>query len=159
MEYVMKKLNDTIRVTGIVNLHFFEFDNDFATVGERQPLYELVYVNSGKLQIRSEDYSGELRRRQMILHRPNTEHALFCGAEDATTVIIIGFECDGSVVDRFSHVPVELSDGEIKQLAEIVKEGRNVFKPPYNKPVYDMKRKNTSASARSKCSVFCWNPL
>lgn len=141
MEYVMKKLNDTIRVTGIVNLHFFEFDNDFATVGERHPFYELVYVNSGKLRIQSEDYTGELTRGQMILHRQNTEHALFCGANDAPSVIIIGFECDATAIDRFSYSPVELNDAAVKKLAEIVKEGRNVFKPPYNVPVYDMKKK------------------
>lgn len=141
MEYVMKKLNDAIRVTGIVNLHFFEFDNDFSTVGERHPFYELVFVNSGKLCIQSEDYTGQVRQGQMIVHRQSTKHALSCGADDAPTVIIIGFECDSPDIDRFSYAPVELSDSEIKKLAEIVKEGRNVFKPPYNIPVYDMKKK------------------
>ena len=31
MEYVSKKLSNTLSVTGIVNLHFFEFDRDFST--------------------------------------------------------------------------------------------------------------------------------
>lgn len=141
MEYVMKNLHDTLRVTGIVNLHFFEFDNDFATVGERHPFYELVFVNSGRLHIESEDYSGELRRGQMILHRQNSVHALSCAADDSPTVIIIGFACDDNALDRFSVAPVELGDRAIKKLGEIVKEGRNVFKPPYNIPVYDMKKK------------------
>ena len=78
MKYVSKQLNDTLRVTGIVNLHFFEFDNDFATVGERHPFYELVFVNSGKLSISSEDYTGELYKNQLIIHRQNTEHSLRC---------------------------------------------------------------------------------
>lgn len=37
--------------------------------------------------------------------------------------------------------PVSLSETEVKQLAAIVKEGRNVFAPPYNVPVYDMVKK------------------
>ena len=49
MEYVSKKLNREISVTGIVNLHFFDFDNDFTTEDERHPFYELVFVNSGRL--------------------------------------------------------------------------------------------------------------
>jgi YesN/AraC family two-component response regulator len=38
-------------------------------------------------------------------------------------------------------MPILLGDSNIKKLAEIVKEGRNVFMPPYNVPVYDMKKK------------------
>ena len=33
------------------------------------------------------------------------------------------------------------SISEVRKLAEIVKEGRNVFKPPYNVPTYNMKKK------------------
>ena len=141
MKYVSKQLNDTLRVTGIVNLHFFEFDNDFTTVGERHPFYELVFVNSGKLYISSEDYTGVLDKDQLIIHRQNTEHSLRCPSGESPTVIIIGFECDSDLIDSFSRKPTEPEPSVIRQLAEIVKEGRNVFKPPYNIPVYDMKKK------------------
>ncbi len=141
MKYVSKQLNDTLRITGIVNLHFFEFDNDFTTVGERHPFYELVFVNSGKLYITSEDYRGVLQKDQLIIHRQNTEHSLRCPKGEAPSVIIIGFECDSDLIDRFSYSPTEPVASVIRQLAEIVKEGRNVFKPPYNVPVYDMKKK------------------
>ena len=141
MEYVSKKLNDTITVTGIVNLHFFEFDNDFSTVGEEHPFYELVFVNSGKLEVDSTDYAGTLGKNQMIIHRENTRHSLCCPPESATSVIIIGFECSSTLIDRFSYEPTELDATAIRRLAEIVKEGRGVFKPPYNVPVYDMKKK------------------
>jgi AraC-like DNA-binding protein len=141
MKYVSKQLNDTLRVTGIVNLHFFEFDNDFATVGERHPFYELVFVNSGKLCISSEDYTGELYKNQLIIHRQNTEHSLRCPTDEAPSVIIIGFECDSELIDRFSRKPTEPEPSVVRQLAEIVKEGRNVFRPPYDQPVYDMKKK------------------
>lgn len=143
MKYVTKQLNDSIRVTGIVNLHFFEFDNDFTTEGERHPFYEMVFVNSGRLYISSEDYSGWLTKNQLVIHRGDTVHSLSCGSGDEPTVIIIGFECDSADIDIFSKAPTQLDDAEIKKLAEIVKEGRNVFLPPYNTPVYDMKtRKN-----------------
>ena len=141
MKYVSKKLSESISVTGIVNLHFFEFDNEFITEGERHPFYELVYVNSGKLYISSEDYTGCLAREQMIIHRAGDEHSLRCGSDDEPTVIIIGFECTSGDIDIFSKAPTLLDDAEIKKLAEIVKEGRNVFMPPYNTPVYDMKKR------------------
>ena len=141
MKYVTKKLADTISVTGIVNLHFFEFGKDFSTDDEEHPFYELVFVNSGKLYISSEDYSGELLKNQLIIHRQNTTHSLRCNAEQAPSVIIIGFESRSPIIDNFSKEPQDLSPAAIRKLAEIVKEGRNVFKPPYNIPVYDMKKK------------------
>jgi len=143
MKYVSKTLENTLSVTGIINLHFFEFGKDFATEDERHPFYELVFVNSGKLYISSEDYCGELTKNQMVIHRQNTRHSLTCSAGDSPTVIIIGFSCDSARIDCFSHMPIELGSSAIRKLAEIVKEGRNVFKPPYNIPVYDMKKKKT----------------
>jgi AraC-like DNA-binding protein len=82
-----------------------------------------------------------LSKNQAIIHRQNSLHSIKCGGDIHPNVIIIGFECDARIIDRFSLSPITLSDGAIQKLAEIVKEGRNVFKPPYNTPVYDMKKK------------------
>ena len=140
MKYLTKKLCDTLKVSGIVNLHFFEFDKDFSTEGERHPFYELVYINSGKMHVSSDDYTGYLNKHEMIIHRSGSEHSLRCDTDGAVSVIIIGFESDSEILDVFSSAPLELSDNLIKTLAEIIKEGRNVFMPPFNIPVYDMKK-------------------
>lgn len=141
MKYVTKEFEQTLSVTGIVNLHFFEFGKDFATEGERHPFYELVFVNSGKLYISSDDYTGYLKKHQLLIHRASTEHSLKCDVDNAPTVIIIGFECSSNMIDSFSSTPIALDDEKVKKLAEIVKEGRNVFMPPYNIPVYDMRKR------------------
>ena len=145
MKYVTKELEQTLSVTGIVNLHFFEFGKDFATEGERHPFYELVFVNSGKLYISSDDYTGYLKKHQLLIHRASSEHSLRCDVDNAPTVIILGFECSSDMINPFSSIPVSLDDDKVKKLAEIVKEGRNVFMPPYNIPVYDMKKRKKQA--------------
>ena len=141
MDYVLKKLDDTIRVTGIANVHFFEFPQNFYTQDDSHPFYELVYVSSGSLMVVSEDYTGTLDKNMLIIHRAGEHHFLKCSSGNEPTVIIIGFTCSGGNIDKFSSSPVYLDDGEIKKLAEIVKEGRNVFAPPYDVPKYDMKKK------------------
>ncbi len=141
MEYIMKKLNSAINVTGIVNLHFFEFKRDFSTRNEHHPFYELLFVNTGRIHVSSDDYTGYVSKNQMLIHRANADHALSSTSEGEPSVIIIGFGCDSDKIDSFSHAPLSLSESSIKKLAEIVKEGRNVFTPPYNIPVYDMKKK------------------
>lgn len=141
MDYVLKKLDDTINVTGIANVHFFEFPQNFYTQDDSHPFYELVYVSSGSLMVVSEDYTGTLDKNKLIIHRAGEHHFLKCSSGNEPTVIIIGFTCSGGNIDKFSSSPVYLDDGEIKKLAEIVKEGRNVFAPPYDVPKYDMKKK------------------
>lgn len=143
MKYVVKKLENALNITGIVNLHFFEFTSDFMTKKEGHPFYELVFVNSGALEINSEDYKGTLEKNQMIIHRENAEHALHAPIGTSPSVIIIGFECDSDLIDEFSYQPTELSPYAVRKLAEIVKEGRNVFNPPYDIPIYDMKKKKS----------------
>ena len=141
MEYITKRLETNLNVTGIVNLHFFEFDKNFTTADERHPFYELVFVNTGKLQIISEDYTGKLSKDQLIIHRPNDSHSLRCSDETNPTVIIIGFECDSNALEVLSNMPITLNESAIKKLAEIVKEARNVFAPPFNIPTHNMKKK------------------
>ena len=141
MKFVEKELKNTISVTNIVNLHFFEFPKDFYTEPDRHAFYELVFVESGRLYINSDNYSGTLEKGQIILHYPNELHALSCEENSSPTVIIIGFNCIGESLRYFSNIPTTLNGIEIKNLAEIIKEGRNVFAPPFNIPTYDMKKK------------------
>lgn len=141
MKYIEKKLQNSISITGIVNLHFFEFPKDFYTESDRHPFYEIVFVSSGSLYIKSETYSGILEKNQIIIHYPNEEHSLLCTDNSSPEVIIIGFNCEGNKLNCFSNKPTTLGNDEIKNLAEIVKEGRNVFAPPFNVPTYDMKKK------------------
>ncbi len=144
MEYVTKKLNDSISVLGIVNVHFFEFTKDYYTKNEKHPFYELLFVSSGKLTIKSDDFNGELEKNRLLIHRENEYHSLTCDKDGTPTVIIIGFTCSGTEIDKFSKTPITLSDNDVKKLAEIIKEARNVFAPPYDVPVYDMKKKKNS---------------
>ena len=141
MKFVLKTLKNSISVTSIANVHFFEFPEDFYTEQDSHPFYELVYVSSGKLMVDSQDYVGHLDKNFMLIHRANELHSLKTLGSNAPTVIIIGFSCDSDTLDYFSKNPVYLDDGDVKKLAEIIKEGRNVFAPPYNVPKFDMKKK------------------
>ena len=141
MDYVVKRLKNELSITGIVNLHFFKFQTDFSTAKEKHPFYELVFVNTGELVIDSEDYTGVLHKNEMIIHRCNSAHSLSCTLHSLPEVIIIGFECNCSLIDKFSFSPILLHDFGVRKLGEIVKEGRNVFMPPYDVPVYNMKKK------------------
>jgi AraC-like DNA-binding protein len=139
MKFKIKTLTDEFKITGIANVHFFEFDKNFTTERDKHPFYELVYVSNGRLKVKSEDFNGILEKDMLIVHRPNEFHSLSSEKNNSATVIIIGFTCEG-LPEEFSKSPIKLNDSHVKKLAEAVKEGRNVFAPPHNVPVYDMKK-------------------
>ncbi len=144
MKYVLKQLESTIRVTGIANLHFFEFPENYYTHTDSHPFMELIFVSSGKLLINSDNFNGVLQKNELLIHKANESHALKTVEKNSPTVIIIGFTCDGGNFNRFCATPTTLDDNDVKKLAEIVKEGRNVFAPPYDVPKYDMKKKKNA---------------
>ena len=144
MKFVLKKLSEEIKVTGIANLHFFEFPQNYYTQNDSHPFREMVFVSSGRLSISSDGFNGVLEKNKLIIHRADESHYLKTIEGNAPTVIIIGFTCEGGNIDRFSSFPVTLDDQDVKKLAEIVKEGRNVFAPPYDVPKYDMKKKKNA---------------
>lgn len=141
MKYVLKQLSDEIKVTGIANLHFFEFPENYYTAKDSHPFFELIFVAGGRLSIKSLGFDGILEKNCLLIHGEDEVHSLNTVGQSTPTVIIIGFTCSGAKLEHFSRTPVKLDDAQVKKLAEIVKEGRNVFAPPYDVPKYDMKKK------------------
>lgn len=141
MDFKLKKLNTSVQVSEIANVHFFEFPKGYKTVNDKHPFHELIFVGTGAIFVNSEEYSGMLNKNELLLHGANSVHSFSCPKKAETTLIIIGFTCNQTKLFSFAKKPVRLDEPQVKQLAEIVKEARNVFAPPYNVPIYDMVKK------------------
>ncbi len=142
MDFKLKSFKTVINISKIANIHYFEFTNQYHTYKDTHSFCELVYVDSGEIIVEAENYSGRLYDNQLIIHRAGESHSLRCSSEQSPNVIIIGFECKSDILDTFSIKPTALSKECIKLLTEIIKEGRNVFLPPYDVPnVTDMKKR------------------
>jgi len=70
----------------------------------------------------------------MILHNAGENHSLTCDEETAPNIIIIGFECTSQEMKKLTHRPLPLTDELQKMIAEIIKEARTVYLPPYDVP-------------------------
>lgn len=142
LEYKLKRFSYAIKVTRIANLHYFEFTNQFHTSKGNHSFRELLYVDSGFITVDAENYTGMVKENHLIIHKSNESHSLSCPENEAPNVIIIGFECDCEELDMFSECPVKLNEVQKRLLTEIIKEGRNVFEPPYDIPNQtDMKKR------------------
>ena len=142
MEFKLKKFEQVINVSKIANIHYFEFTREFHTLKDRHEFRELIYVDSGYIEVKADDYEGIVKEGEVIVHKANETHSISCPLDEAPNVIIIGFECKSSSLDAFSSSPTLLLGEHQRLLTDIVKEGRNVFLPPYDVPnIKDMKKR------------------
>ena len=142
MEFKLKRFEKKIDVTRIANIHYFEFTRQYQTFKDNHAFRELVYVDTGSINVEAENFSGVLTENMLIIHKTGEIHSLTCPDDSAPNVIIIGFECLADELDGFSEMPVVLEDEQQKILTEIIKEGRTVFKAPYDIPnLKDMKKR------------------
>ena len=134
MKFVLKDFQIDLEITRLANVHYFEFTPSYHTRDDSHEFCELVYIDKGNIEISSEHYTGSLYQNEMILHGANQTHSLLCNERAAPNLIIIGFECASPVLDELTYAPLPLTDELQKMLAEIIKEARTVYLPPYNVP-------------------------
>ena len=146
MDFVLKSFKMDLKITRLANIHYFEFTSNYHTVNDSHEFCELVYVDKGNIEISSDHYTGVLYQNQMILHGANQNHSLTCNEEIAPNIIIIGFECKSNALDGLTRSPLTLTEDLQKMLAEIIKEARAVYLPPYNVPnLKNMKKRKEFA--------------
>ena len=144
MDFKLKKFKKSVNVTKIANIHYFEFAGKYETFKDSHDFRELVYVDTGSIMVESENYKGALEAGSFIIHKSGEVHSLSCTEDVAPNVIIIGFECQTAELDDFSYQPHLMSDVCQRLLADVVKEGRTVFMPPYDQPnLKDMKKRKS----------------
>lgn len=143
MEYKLKKFERVIDVSKIANIHYFEFTKQFHTLKDKHAFRELIYVDSGYIEVKADHYEGNLNKGEVIIHRENETHSLSCPLDIAPNVIIIGFSCACERLDDFSKHPTPLTPELQRLLTDVIKEGRSVFLPPYDVPNFrDMKKRS-----------------
>lgn len=143
MEFSLKGFETVVSVTRLANIHYFEFNEQYHTANDRHAFRELVYVDNGEIYVNAENYSGELKKNEIIIHKSLELHSIYCNAPTPPNVIIIGFESDCAELDSFSEQPHSLTHELVIQLTEVIKEGRTVFLPPYDVPNLKNMRKRS----------------
>ena len=129
-----KQLEQILEVSCIANIQRLELADDKLNISHNPALYEMVYVNQGALQIQGEYYTGELKAKQLLIHRVGEQHAFSRADGRTAVVVIVRFSCDLTELDWLAHRPVELSADLQSLLADVFLAGQTVFLPPYDRP-------------------------
>lgn len=134
MDFKLQSFSLPMMVTGIANIHYFEFTKEYHTTENNHDFCELLFVDNGSISVKSDNFEGVLSINELIIHRPNEKHSLKGYGSTAPNVIIIGFECDSDELFEFSRTPVTLSPENKRILSKIMQEGMSIYEPPYDIP-------------------------
>ena len=91
--YTSTKIKNVITVNEIVTIHYFEYMPDFYFKGERHDFWELVYLDSGSVEIQADSEKKILKPGDIVFHKPNEFHNIK-SLNVPSNVFIITFGCN-----------------------------------------------------------------
>lgn len=130
-EYVKIHLNSVIEIQRIVSLHYFKYVKDFWGEGEAHDFWELVYVDSGEIEIIAGEEHLVLSKGQCFLHAPLEYHNVISRGSFASA-FITSFECFDSGIFLLEHQILQLDEPQQRMIAAIFSEGQKAYQGPFD---------------------------
>ena len=128
-KYVKHKISNLININKIVTIHYYEFDKDFRYSGERHDFWELVYVDSGVIEVSTDENTTILKQGQVVFHKPNEFHSLKADNKNAANVFVFSFDCSSEAMHFFEEKTIPVPSNLKKYISAIVEEHNETFFP------------------------------
>jgi AraC-like DNA-binding protein len=129
MDYYYHSLTDEIDVTRLITVHYFKYSRDFSAPGETHDFYELVFADSGRVELTDGTEKHALTQGQGFLHRPGVFHNIRA-CEVFSNIIIATFQTAAPLPPRLFGRALTVSDAGKRLLSEIVSEAAGAFAEP-----------------------------
>lgn len=143
-KYYKHKIENLIRVSKIVTIHYFEFSKDFESKGELHDFWELVYADKHNVICNANGENITLNEGELLFHKPNEYHSLSGDKLKPSNVFIISFECKSAVMRFFENKKMVLPKNLLPFVYMLVEESKRYFHLPYSDP--NLKKMEPKAS-------------
>ncbi|MEG1753785.1 MAG: AraC family transcriptional regulator [Christensenella sp.] len=127
VQYEKYFLNNEISVESIFTIHYFEHPKDYCFEGEIHDFWEFIYVDKGKLSVRSGDRELLLSQGEIVFHKPMEFHNARALGNDSPNLIVISFACSSPIMSFFEDKCFTASKEEKLLLISIIREAQKVF--------------------------------
>ena len=101
VEFKTHPIKRDIVIDGFNSIYFFEFGKDFSHPPERHNFWELVYVDSGKVNALVQDKGRTLSQGEVIFHHPMEKHAHVSNQKDPNTMLVVSFSTKSEAMSFF----------------------------------------------------------
>lgn len=134
MTYQRYVLKEELEIRKLITFYYKELPRHYDSPGEKHDFWELVYVDTGEIEIVTGSGTFRLRQGEIVFYKPNEFHGGKALRGTAPSLIIITFECFAPCMEFFSGNSFRLRDEERFLLTKLVKEGKSAFDPPIHSP-------------------------
>ncbi len=134
MKFPRLKLKEEFKIDSIVSMHYFEFARDYTFKGESHDFWEFLYVDKGEAEVTAGRNGYVLKQGDIIFHKPNEFHSVWANHIIAPNIVVVSFVCRSETMKFFNDRIFAVGDTERNILGNLVREGMDAFKPPFDDP-------------------------
>ena len=124
--YIKTQLKNTITVSKIVTVHYYEYGKNFIYEGESHDFWEIVYIDKGQVEIRRDNESLVLSQGEIVFHKPNEFHAIKA-LNSSPNFFVVSFVCKSPLMKHLEKYNAVLNRTLHGFISSIIKESEETF--------------------------------
>lgn len=126
-KYVKSRIVTLINVSRIISIHYYEWGKNFNFDGESHDFWELVYVDSGEVDITADDRLLHLKQGDIIFHRPNEFHTIKTSSGSIANVFVISFTAHSETMEFFDRFCMSVPSKLKKHITTLIEECEQTY--------------------------------
>ncbi len=127
MAFEMVAVNKEIDILGFNSIYYFELDKNFYHTPEKHYFWEMVYVDSGKINAIIDGLGCELSQGQVVFHKPMELHSHISNKKDPNNILVVSFTCHSKIMDYFNKKIFHLEKNTKKILSLFMQEAKSAL--------------------------------
>ena len=120
-------IKQEITIKGFNSIYYFEFGKDFSHAPERHDFWEMVYVDSGRINAVTNGIGCTLEQGQAIFHEPMEIHAHVSDKHVANNMLVISFTTNSEIMKYFKSKTFTIDKTGKTLLSLFMKEAQNAL--------------------------------
>lgn len=133
--YKSVALNSVFDIRALFTVHYFEYDCSYVFKGEKHDFWEMLYVDSGSVEVIAGERQLVLEKGHVIFHQPNEFHAFRAIGKKAPNLIVISFDCDCPYMDAFREKVLPTTESQVRLFGDLVESAKETFCLPLVNPL------------------------
>lgn len=122
MEFNFHPVKRVIEIEGFHTIYYFEFGKDFTHPPQKNNFWEIMYVDSGKINAISDGIGQIVEQGQLVFIKPMEVHAHISNGVDPNNMLVITFTCNSPAMEFFNKKIFTLGKTEKTLLSLFMKE-------------------------------------
>ena len=102
MDFQLNPIKRELKIEGFNSIYYFEFGKDFTHPPQKNDFWEIMYVDSGKINAIADGIGQTVMQGQLVFNRPLEVHAHVSNGIDPNNMLVITFTCHSPAMEFFN---------------------------------------------------------